>query len=87
MTDVEVTALTLDDDSITIAEAGTQLVTATATPSSESAKTKWEVIDEAVATISDDEGASVTVTGVSAGQTLLKAKNGEAEAYAIITVS
>jgi len=87
VTDVEVTALTLDDDSITIAEAGTQLVTATATPSSESAKTKWEVIDEAVATISDDEGASVTVTGVSAGSTILKAKNGEAEAYAIITVS
>ena len=87
VTDVEVTALTLDDDSITIAEAGTQVVTATATPSSESAKTKWEVIDEAVATISDDEGASVTVTGVSAGSTILKAKNGEAEAYAIITVS
>ena len=87
VTDVEVTALTLDDDSITIAEAGTQVVTATATPSSESAKTKWEVIDETVATISDDEGDSVTVTGVSAGSTILKAKNGEAEAYAIITVS
>ena len=87
VTDVEVTALTLDDESITIAESGTQVVTATATPSSESAKTKWDVIDETVATISDDEGASVTVTGVSAGSTILKAKNGAAEAYAIITVS
>lgn len=87
VTDVEVTALTLDDTDVDIAEAGTQVVTATATPSSESAKTKWEILDETVATISDNEGASVTVTGVSAGQTILKAKNGEAEAYAIVTVT
>ena len=87
VTDVEVTALTLDDTDIDIVGTATQLVTATATPSSESAKTKWEILDETVATISDDEGASVTVTGVSAGQTILKAKNGEAEAYAIVTVT
>lgn len=82
-----VTALSLDDVDIDLAIEGEQEVTATATPSSESAATKWEVIDETIATIDKSVGASVTVTGVAAGQTVLKATNGKKEVYAIITVS
>ncbi|MBQ1335854.1 MAG: Ig-like domain-containing protein [Selenomonadaceae bacterium] len=86
-TATEVTGLTLDDTDIDIAKDGTQLVTATATPSSESAATQWEVIDTEVATIDKAVGASVTVTGVAAGQTILKATNGKKEVLAIITVT
>ena len=82
-----VTALSLDDTSVDIAEEGTQEVTATATPSSESAATEWTIIDSDIATIDKSVGASVTVTGVAAGSTILKAKNGSQEAYAIVTVS
>lgn len=82
-----VTGLSLDDTSIDIAVEGTQEVTATATPSSESSATKWEVIDENIATIDKATGASVTVTGVAAGQTILKATNGAKEVLAIITVT
>ena len=82
-----VTALSLDDVDIDLAIEGEQEVTATATPSSESAATKWEVVDETIATIDKSVGAAVTVTGVAAGQTVLKATNGKKEVYAIITVS
>ena len=82
-----VTALSLDDTSVDIAKEGTQEVTATATPSSESAATEWTIIDSDIATIDKSVGASVTVTGVAAGSTILKAKNGSQEAYAIVTVS
>ena len=82
-----VTGLSLDDTSIDIAAEGTQEVTATATPSSESSATKWKVIDETIATIDKAVGASVTVTGVAAGQTILKATNGAKEVLAIITVT
>jgi len=82
-----VTGLELDDVDIDLAVEGEQEVTATATPSSESAGTQWEIIDETVATIDKAVGASVTVTGVSAGQTVLKAKNGAKEVYAIVTVT
>ena len=86
-TATEVTGLVLDDTDIDVAVAGEQEVTATATPSSESAATKWEVIDESIATIDKATGASVTVTGVAAGQTILKATNGKKEVLAIITVT
>ena len=86
-TATEVTGLVLDDTDIDIAKDGTQDVTATATPSSESAATKWEVIDDTIATIDKATGASVTVTGVAAGQTILKATNGKKEVLAIITVT
>lgn len=86
-TATEVTGLELDDTDIDVAVAGEQEVTATATPSSESAATKWEVIDETIATIDKATGASVTVTGVAAGQTILKATNGKKEVLAIITVT
>lgn len=82
-----VTALALDDTAIDLAVEGTQEVTATATPSSESAGTQWEIIDSEIATIDKAVGASVTVTGVSAGSTILKAKNGSKEVYAIVTVT
>ena len=82
-----VTALSLDDEDIDLAKDGEQEVTATATPSSESASTKWSVLDTSVATIDKTVGAAVTVTGVAAGQTILKATNGKIEAYAIITVT
>ena len=82
-----VTGLSLDDTDIDIAKEGTQEITATATPSSESAATKWEVIDDTIATIDKAVGASVTVTGVAAGQTILKATNGKQEVLAIITVT
>jgi len=83
----EVTGLVLDDTDIDVAVAGEQEVAATATPSSESAATKWEVVDETIATIDKATGASVTVTGVAAGQTILKATNGKKEVLAIITVT
>ena len=86
-TATEVTDLVLDDTDIDVAVAGEQEVTATATPSSESAATKWEVVDETIATIDKATGASVTVTGVAAGQTILKATNGKKEVLAIITVT
>lgn len=86
-TATEVTGLSLDDTDIDIAVAGEQEVTATATPSSESAATKWEVIDDTIATIDKATGASVIVTGVAAGQTILKATNGKKEVLAIITVT
>lgn len=86
-TATEVTGLVLDDTDIDVAVAGEQVVTATATPSSESAATKWEVVDEDIATIDKATGASVTVTGVAAGQTILKATNGKKEVLAIITVT
>ena len=86
-TATEVTGLVLDDTDIDLTVAGEQEVTATATPSSESAATKWEVIDETIATIDKATGASVTVTGVAAGQTILKATNGKKEVLAIITVT
>ena len=86
-TATEVTGLVLDDTDIDIAKDGTQDVTATATPSSESAATKWEVIDNTIATIDKATGASVTVTGVAAGQTILRATNGKKEVLAIITVT
>ena len=82
-----VTGLALDDTAIDLAVEGTQEVTATATPSSESAGTQWEIIDSEIATIDKAVGASVTVTGVSAGSTILKAKNGSKEVYAIVTVT
>ncbi len=82
-----VTGLELDDTSVDIAEEGTQEVTATATPSSASDATNWEIMDTAVATIDKTVGASVTVTGVAAGSTILKAKNGSKEAYAIVNVT
>ena len=82
-----VTGLSLDDTSIDLAAEGTQEVTATATPSTASAATNWEIMDTEVATIDKTVGASVTVTGVAAGSTILKAKNGNQEAYAIVTVS
>ena len=86
-TATEVTGLVLDDTDIDVAVAGEQVVTATATPSSESAATKWEVVDEDIATIDKATGASVTVTGVAAGQTILKATNGKKDVLAIITVT
>lgn len=82
-----VTGLALDDESIDILVNGTQTVTATATPSSESAFTQWEVEDETIATISASAGASVVVTGKAPGITVLKAKNGGQEEIAIINVS
>ena len=87
VTDKAVSALTLDDTDIDIVGTATQDVTATATPSSESSKTKWEIMDTAVATISGTSGAAITVTGVAAGQTVLKASCGGKEAYAIVTVT
>lgn len=86
-TATEVTGLSLDDTDIDVVVAGEQEVTATATPSTESAATQWEVIDENIATIDKATGASVTVTGVAAGQTILKATNGKKEVLAIITVT
>lgn len=86
-TATEVTALSLDDTAIDIAKDGTQEVTATATPSSESAGTNWYIDDDTVATIDKTVGASVTVTGVAAGQTVLKATNGKKEVLAIVTVT
>lgn len=82
-----VTGLVLDDTSVDIVVGATQTVTATATPSSESALTQWEIEDETVATISAASGASVVVTGVAPGITVLKAKNGDQEEIAIINVS
>ena len=82
-----VTGLELDDTSVEIAVEGTQEVTATATPSTASDATNWEIMDTDVATIDKSVGASVTVTGVAAGSTILKAKNGSKEAYAIVTVT
>ena len=82
-----VTGLELDDTSVDIAVAGTQEVAATATPSSASDATNWEIMDTEVATIDKTVGASVTVTGVAAGSTILKAKNGSKEAYAIVNVT
>ena len=82
-----VTGLALDDESVDILVGGTQTVTATATPSSESVFTQWEVEDETIATISANAGASVVVTGVAPGSTILKAKNGGQEEFAIINVS
>ena len=82
-----VTALSLDDADIDLVGTGDQEVTATTTPSGQEAATNWEIMDTAVATISDTTGASVTVTGVAPGQTILKAKNGNQEAYAIVTVT
>lgn len=82
-----VTGLALDDTSVDIVAGATQTVTATATPSSESALTQWEIEDETVATISAASGASVVVTGVAPGITVLKAKNGGQEEIAIINVS
>ena len=82
-----VTGLALDDTSVDIVVGATQTVTATATPSSESALTQWEIEDETVATISAASGASVVVTGVAPGITVLKAKNGGQEEIAIINVS
>lgn len=82
-----VTGLALDDAAVDILVGATQTVTATATPSSESAFTQWEVEDESVATINANAGASVVVTGVAPGITVLKAKNGGQEAVAIINVS
>jgi uncharacterized protein YjdB len=86
-TAIEVTGLSLDDTSIEVAKDATQEVTATATPSSASAATQWVVDDETIATIDKSVGASVTVTGVAAGQTILKATNGKQEVLAIITVT
>lgn len=86
-TATEVTGLSLDDTAIDIAKDGTQEVTATATPSSESAGTNWYIDDESVATIDKTVGASVIVTGVAAGQTVLKATNGKKEVLAIVTVT
>lgn len=86
-TATEVTGLSLDDTAIDIEVAGTQEVAATATPSSESAGTNWYIDDESVATIDKTVGASVTVTGVAAGQTVLKATNGKKEVLAIVTVT
>lgn len=82
-----VTGLALDDADIEIAVGGTQTVTATATPNTESALTEWEVEDETIATISAASGSSVVVTGVAPGITVLKAKNGGQEEMAIIEVS
>jgi hypothetical protein len=82
-----VTALSLDDIDIDVAENATQDVTATATPSGESANTRWSISDANVATISANQGASVTVTGKAAGQAVLKATNGAQEVLAIVTVS
>ena len=82
-----VTGLALDDTDVDIVVGATQTVTATATPSSESALTQWEIEDETVATISAASGASVVVTGVAPGITVLKAKNGGQEEIAIINVS
>ena len=82
-----VTGLALDDTSVDLAVGGTQTVTATASPSSESALTEWEVEDETIASISASAGASVVVTGVAPGITVLKAKNGGQEEIAIINVA
>ena len=82
-----VTGLALDDESVDILVGGTQTVAATATPSGESAFTEWEVEDESIASISAASGASVVVTGIAPGITVLKAKNGGQEALAIINVS
>ena len=82
-----VTALELDDTSIDIAKDATQDVTATATPSGESANTRWSISDNTVATISAAIGATITVTGKAAGQAVLKAVNGTKEVLAIVTVT
>ena len=82
-----VTALELDDTSISVAKDATQDVTATATPSGESANTRWSISDPDVATISASIGATVTVTGKAAGQAVLKAVNGTKEVLAIVTVT
>jgi uncharacterized protein YjdB len=82
-----VTALELDDTSIDVAKDATQDVTATATPSGESANTRWSISDNTVATISAAIGATITVTGKAAGQAVLKAVNGTKEVLAIVTVT
>ena len=81
------TALVLDDTAIDIVGTATQTVTATATPSSFSAETEWEIGNAEVATISANTGASVVVTGVAPGTTYLKAKNGTKEVIAIVNVT
>ena len=82
-----VTALSLDDSVIDLVGTGDQEVTATTTPSGQEAATNWEIMDTEVATISAATGAAVTVTGVAPGSTILKAKNGNQEAYAIVNVT
>lgn len=82
-----VTALSLDDIDIDVVKNATQNVTATATPSSESANTRWSISDPDVATISAAIGATITVTGKAAGQAVLKAVNGTQEVLAIVTVT
>lgn len=81
------TALVLDDMSIDIVGTATQTVAATATPSSFSASTEWEIGNTEVATISANTGASVVVTGVAPGTTYLKAKNGAKEVIAIVNIT
>lgn len=81
------TALALNDTTIDIVGTGTQTVNATATPSSFSSATEWEIGNTEVATISAQTGASVVVTGVAVGSTYLKAKNGTKEVIALVNVT
>ena len=81
-----VSSLELDAENEDVQLNGTYQVYATTVPGSEDANTRWEILDETIATIDQTTGASVTVTGVAEGTTILIARNGDKEAYCIINV-
>ena len=82
-TDIAVTGVTLDKETLALTVGGTETLTATVAPENATNKTvTWTSSDETVATV-----ANGVVTAVKAGEAIITAKAGEIEATCAVTVS
>ena len=74
-------SIALDKSTLTVADGATGSLTATTLPDGSAAVT-WSSSNTAVATV-----ANGTVTGVDPGTAVITAKNGDAEATCVVTVT
>lgn len=75
-------SITLDNSEINVAVNGSQTLNATVTPSNSQDAITWESEDETIATVNNG-----VVTGISEGETTIKAISGNCQATCVVKVS
>lgn len=84
---VPVSSVTLNKTALSLAESGTDTLTASILPAEATEKTvKWSVSPEGVVTLSGATGSSVTVTAVAAGECTITAAAGGKTATCAVSV-
>ena len=85
---VPVSSVTLDKDTLTLTEGGSDTLTATVLPDNASDKTvKWSVSPEGFATLSATRGGSITVNAAAAGSCTVTATAGGKNSTCAVTVT